>query len=191
MALRIEGSLTKWNDAKGYGFITPTQGGPEVFVHISAFPKYASRPLIGEKIIFEVEVDKDGKKKALRITLPNRNSPNAPNTHRNKRNGKPESISLSYVAKIVLLIAIGIYVYNQFSQNTKPNNLNPETFVSSRESNLTESSKFKCDGRTHCSQMTSCAEAKYFLNNCPNTQMDGNNDGEPCEQQWCTSPFAN
>lgn len=44
---------------------------------------------------------------------------------------------------------------------------------------------FRCDGRTHCSQMTSCAEAEYFLANCPNVQMDGNNDGEPCEQQWC------
>lgn len=44
---------------------------------------------------------------------------------------------------------------------------------------------FKCDGRTHCSQMTSCAEATYFLRHCPGTQMDGNNDGEPCERQWC------
>jgi hypothetical protein len=25
---------------------------------------------------------------------------------------------------------------------------------------------FKCDGRKYCSQMTSCAEAKYFLSNC-------------------------
>lgn len=44
---------------------------------------------------------------------------------------------------------------------------------------------FSCDGRQHCSQMTSCAEATYFSNNCPNTKMDGNNDGVPCEQQWC------
>ena len=46
-------------------------------------------------------------------------------------------------------------------------------------------SGFKCDGRTHCSQMRSCAEAEYFLRNCPNTKMDGNRDGEPCERQWC------
>jgi len=46
-------------------------------------------------------------------------------------------------------------------------------------------SPFKCDGRTHCSQMTSCDEAKFFLKNCPNVKMDGNNDGVPCEQQWC------
>ena len=34
--------------------------------------------------------------------------------------------------------------------------------------------------------MTSCKEAKSFLKNCPGTQMDGDGDGMPCEQQWCT-----
>ena len=48
---------------------------------------------------------------------------------------------------------------------------------------------FKCDGRQHCSQMTSCSEAKYFLKNCPGVKMDGDNDGIPCEDQWCKSPF--
>ena len=44
---------------------------------------------------------------------------------------------------------------------------------------------FSCDGRKQCAQMTSCAEAKYFLANCPGVKMDGDNDGIPCEQQWC------
>jgi hypothetical protein len=44
---------------------------------------------------------------------------------------------------------------------------------------------FRCDGRKHCSQMTSCAEAKYFLSNCPDVKMDGDGDGIPCEDQWC------
>jgi hypothetical protein len=44
----------------------------------------------------------------------------------------------------------------------------------------------QCDGRTMCSQMTSCAEAKYFLAHCPGVKMDGNHDGVPCEMQWCT-----
>ena len=48
-----------------------------------------------------------------------------------------------------------------------------------------KTSSFKCDGRTHCSQMTSCEEATFFLRNCPNVKMDGNNDGVPCEKQWC------
>lgn len=47
------------------------------------------------------------------------------------------------------------------------------------------SSRFSCDGRTRCSQMTSCAEATYFLEHCPGTEMDGDNDGIACEMQWC------
>ncbi len=49
----------------------------------------------------------------------------------------------------------------------------------------TSSSSFKCDGRTRCTQMTSCEEAKFFLKNCPNVKMDGDGDGIPCEEQWC------
>ena len=48
-----------------------------------------------------------------------------------------------------------------------------------------EESPYSCDGRTHCSQMTSCGEAKFFIENCPGTEMDGDNDGVPCERQWC------
>ncbi len=44
---------------------------------------------------------------------------------------------------------------------------------------------YRCDGRKHCSQMSSCAEAKFFLSNCPGVKMDGDNDGIPCEDQWC------
>lgn len=47
------------------------------------------------------------------------------------------------------------------------------------------SGRYQCDGRTNCSQMTSCDEAKFFVRNCPDVKMDGNNDGVPCERQWC------
>ena len=59
-----------------------------------------------------------------------------------------------------------------------------------RDSVPSREPSFRCDGRQHCSQMRSCAEAKYFLANCPGVKMDGNRDGTPCEQQWCTHPFA-
>ena len=49
----------------------------------------------------------------------------------------------------------------------------------------TNKMQYRCDGRTHCSQMTSCEEATFFLKNCSGTKMDGNNDGVPCERQWC------
>ena len=47
------------------------------------------------------------------------------------------------------------------------------------------SNSFSCDGRKYCSQMKSCADAKYFLANCAGVQMDGDKDGIPCEEQGC------
>ena len=44
--------------------------------------------------------------------------------------------------------------------------------------------KYRCDGRQHCSQMKSYEEAKFFIRNCPNTKMDGDHDGIPCERQF-------
>lgn len=41
--------------------------------------------------------------------------------------------------------------------------------------------QFRWDGRQHCSQMNSRAEAEFFIKNCPDTKMDGDNDGIPCE----------
>jgi hypothetical protein len=46
-------------------------------------------------------------------------------------------------------------------------------------------SSHRCDGRVRCSQMTSCAEAKFFLQSCPGVKMDGDGDGIPCEDQLC------
>ena len=44
---------------------------------------------------------------------------------------------------------------------------------------------WRCDGRTRCSQMISCEQARFFLKNCPGVEMDGDGDGIPCESQWC------
>ncbi|WP_262488240.1 excalibur calcium-binding domain-containing protein [Hafnia alvei] len=46
---------------------------------------------------------------------------------------------------------------------------------------------YECDGRQYCSQMTSCGEASWFIENCPGMRMDGDHDGVPCESQWCGS----
>ena len=50
---------------------------------------------------------------------------------------------------------------------------------------ITETPRFVCDGRVYCSQMHSCEEATFFLQNCPGVKMDGEGDGVPCEKQWC------
>ena len=34
----LTGELTRWDDERGFGFVTPLGGGSEVFLHISAVP---------------------------------------------------------------------------------------------------------------------------------------------------------
>jgi CspA family cold shock protein len=53
------GTVKWFNATKGYGFIQPDEGGPDVFVHISAVERAGLRSLNeGQKITYEVERDR-------------------------------------------------------------------------------------------------------------------------------------
>lgn len=67
--MRFDGILKSWNDDRGFGFIEPTQGGQEIFVHIKAFAGLSGRPLPMQRVTFEVEMIPDGKKRAVRVEL--------------------------------------------------------------------------------------------------------------------------
>ncbi|WP_280821841.1 cold-shock protein [Pseudaminobacter soli (ex Li et al. 2025)] len=52
------GTVKFFNSAKGFGFIAPDEGGPDVFVHISAVERAGMRTLVeGQKLSFEVVRD--------------------------------------------------------------------------------------------------------------------------------------
>jgi cold shock CspA family protein len=192
--MRFNGTVGKWNDDRGFGFITPTRGGEPVFVHISAFPRDGGRPRVGEVLTFEVEPAGDGKKRAIKVVRP---SPPAPSRPRAPvrvpldRRPRPAGSrwSFRYGAIAVMLVVLGASAfYEQFgrAKSGVTTQVDPTRPPATQERFSTTS---RCDGRTHCSQMTSCEEAKFFLNNCPGTQMDGDGNGVPCERQWCTGSF--
>jgi CspA family cold shock protein len=59
------GTVKWFNGAKGFGFIQPDEGGPDVFVHISAVERAGLRSLNeGQKITYELEKDPSSGKSA-------------------------------------------------------------------------------------------------------------------------------
>lgn len=36
--MRLQGKISEWNDARGFGFVQPNGGGERCFVHIRASP---------------------------------------------------------------------------------------------------------------------------------------------------------
>lgn len=63
------GAVKWFNGTKGYGFIQPDDGGPDVFVHISAVERSGLRQLIeGQRLSFELQRDpKKGKTSAANL----------------------------------------------------------------------------------------------------------------------------
>jgi CspA family cold shock protein len=53
------GTVKWFNPTKGFGFIQPTDGGPDVFVHISAVERAGMRELNeGQKVSYDVVADR-------------------------------------------------------------------------------------------------------------------------------------
>jgi cold shock CspA family protein len=184
--MRFEGKLEKWNDDRGFGFITPLRGGDPVFVHVSAFQADGRRPRIGETLSFEVEPAGDGKRRAVNVQRPGRKqlrTTHTPEPRHTGRGARPSWVGLLIAAA---LIVTGIYAYSNYAGGESRSTVTDNPPVSpAKLHSASPNQTFRCDGRTHCSQMTSCEEAKYFLANCAGVKMDGNGDGIPCEQQWC------
>lgn len=208
--MRFEGTLTQWNDDRGFGFVTPVQGGQAVFVHISAFPRDGQRPQLQEPVSFEIELDNKGKKRAVGVLRPADSSPSPSRSEPDQRRlasdqrrsapGRPaRRTGSSFVKKIalVLLMTVGVYGYSEYSKrasayqpasNTGELSAHPVAAPEPAAVLQPTAASFRCDGRQHCSQMTSCAEATFFLQNCPGVKMDGDGDGQPCEEQLCRRP---
>jgi cold shock CspA family protein len=182
--MRIHGNLVRWNDDRGFGFIAPAQGTEEIFVHISQFPRDGVRPTPGELLSFETETGADGKTKAVRVMRAGQRA-----TPRRSHGAEHRSSSttswLGTLVVVLVLVAIGVYGYSALKGHDSPAPPLQGPAAQAAVAPAEPAPSFSCDGRTMCSQMTSCAEATYFIRHCPDTKMDGNGDGVPCEQQWC------
>lgn len=65
-----KGTLTSWNDDRGFGFITPFAGGKQVFVYIKAFSNCNRRPEINQVVTYSLSSDNKGRTCAVKVCLP-------------------------------------------------------------------------------------------------------------------------
>ena len=188
--VRSHGILTKWNDQRGFGFIEPANGAAELFVHVSAFPRDGVRPRIGELVSFAIATGPDGKPRATEIGRPGAVASTRPGSGHRRRGKKRSSPRLAVVLCLLTLMAVAYYGGALRNRPATP----PVSAAAAPSENLRllrhpHPPAFSCDGRTRCSQMSSCAEATFFIQHCPATQMDGDGDGTPCESQWCDAAY--
>jgi cold shock CspA family protein len=205
--MRTQGTLIKWNDERGFGFAKTRDSGIEVFAHISEFPPGGRRPGVGDPLSFEIVADADGRKRARAIVFEapaahgdlrlvpidrasarasrasidraDRRPPRAGAAHRRRSSGLPMT------AFVCAVLAAGAwFAHREYSQSRGISDVAARIGATAMTA-PPASPDYRCDGRQHCSQMRSCAEATWFVRNCPDTKMDGDHDGLPCEQDLC------
>lgn len=201
-----KGLLKAWNDEKGFGFIKSDTLEHDTFIHISALKHMSRKPKVGDIIYFEVATQPDGKSKAVNCRIEGvaalKVTHKKSNHHRVAKSNFTNSF-LGKVASISIIAVLGFVAVNKYNHYQSNEQFNSQTPVITNADLATfdeqypkivitksvipksvipkSTQNFTCDGRQHCSQMTSLAEAVFFINNCPNTKMDGDRDGDPCE----------
>lgn len=188
--MRFAGKLKTWNVERGFGFISPVEGGQDIFVHVSELPS-GFTPSPDAALTFEISLNAQGKKKAVRVRL--EPLPAAPTatvervSERRRTASRPFGAFTKFVLALVILGAAWA-AFKRFvvlEPSASPRFQEQRKRAADLGAPAPKKEVFSCDGRLHCSQMTSCEEATFFLKNCPGTKMDGDNDGVPCEAQLC------
>ena len=64
------GTVKFFNATKGFGFISPDNGGKDHFVHVSAVQQSGIDGLYeNDKLTYELETGRDGRESAVNLTL--------------------------------------------------------------------------------------------------------------------------
>lgn len=202
----IEGVIKSYQPDRGFGFIQVEGNQKDLFFHIKDCPYREIIPEVGERVKFEIAEDQQGKLRAIHILRMNikkeaiRHTPqsralanealNRKNKYNQRNRNTKSSSSQGYFRRlmgIVVIVVLGYLVYQKYlewktAQTVTSSEVQP--VLSQAKMNNEMQQNFKCDGRQHCSQMRSYEEAVFFIRNCPDTKMDGDGDGDPCESQF-------
>lgn len=180
------GTISRWHDDKGFGFITQDHTGEELFFDLSDCPPDGVRPQVGFVVYFRRQQGANGKVSARQVqgkvfTEPPALSPPldyvlapaAPRRHNRRVHG----------IVLLLLLTAGVAGYASLAPRSgaaPTSSAVGTTFPAATPAAATAG--FRCDGRQPCPQMNSLQEAAHFLRHCPDSRMDG--DGQACEARF-------
>jgi uncharacterized membrane protein YsdA (DUF1294 family)/cold shock CspA family protein len=99
LKMRHQGKIANWKDGQGFGFITPNDGGKQVFVHIKSFDSRQHRPIENDRVTYELGTDAKGRVQAERVAFAGERLPWAPAF-------RPRHVSLT-VAGVFLMLLTG------------------------------------------------------------------------------------
>lgn len=193
-----KGKLVRWFDDKGFGFIKQDNGKGDLFIHISALKGMSRKPVIGDVIHYQTSFVAKGKVCAanariegvsqtltiapLAQKITKDRPPVKDRSYRNspERVSRPQRSLFNLFPVLVFIGVAAVFIYKKIS--TKKFDTSPIEAVEAADVEQTE--HFQCQGKVWCSEMASYEEAVFYLRNCPNTKMDGDGDGIPCERQF-------
>lgn len=192
-----QGKLKDWNPTQGKGFIQRDKAVPDIRISSSGFRKKPEKLQDGDSIFFQIEVDPQGKPKAVSAYKAGQHFAPAPELKKPALSSLLFQQLLSGAVGLSIVAWLGYQSWLLFSTNalvatelvevdhqqTNPSVLeNPVWPPVQAQQGL----QFQCEGKQHCSEMSSCEEAEFYLEQCPNVLIDGDRDGIPCERQLCS-----
>ena len=106
--MRHQGRIANWNDERGFGFISPSEGDDSVFVHISSLPRSDRRPSVNEAVSYTLAFDSHGRPQANDVRFivgPHSASP----IRQIPRSGiaVPIAFAMSFLVALAALAAVG------------------------------------------------------------------------------------
>lgn len=107
--MRLAGRITGWNDGKGFGFVTPHDGGARAFLHIKAFQSATRRPVDEDLVSYATRVDAKGRLNAIEVRFAGqRIAAPAKVTRRAPMRIPRVGIAVGFVLLTVVLTAMGV-----------------------------------------------------------------------------------
>jgi cold shock CspA family protein len=192
-----QGKLKDWNPTQGKGFIQRDKAGPDIRISSSGFRKKPEKLQDGDSIFFQIEVDPQGQPKAVSAYKAGQHFAPAPELKKPALSSLLFQQLLSGAVGLSIVAWLGYQSWLLFSANALVATELVEADHQQTNTSVLENPvwppvqaqqglQFQCEGKQHCSEMSSCEEAEFYLEQCPNVLIDGDRDGIPCERQLCS-----